>query len=68
MNTYQDTEGCLTTYFSEPEPQLFASRHSIHFPLPDSDSLNQKVFLTTFNNTKTAFGFEGFGGQFCHLP
>ncbi|XP_023756013.1 putative callose synthase 8 [Lactuca sativa] len=43
MNTYQDTEGCLTTYFSEPEPQLFASRHSIHFPLPDSDSLNQKI-------------------------
>ncbi|KAI3789511.1 hypothetical protein L2E82_02310 [Cichorium intybus] len=43
MNAYQEPEGSLTTYFNEPEPQLFASRHSIHFPLPDSDSLNQKI-------------------------
>ncbi|KAI3712123.1 hypothetical protein L1987_70672 [Smallanthus sonchifolius] len=45
VNGYQQTEGCLKTYFDdvEPDPQLFASRHSIHFPLPDSDSINEKI-------------------------
>ncbi|GJX35416.1 hypothetical protein Tco_0246973 [Tanacetum coccineum] len=35
VNAYQQTEG---SYFDvvEPDPQLFASRHSVHFPLPDS--------------------------------
>ncbi|KAK1414361.1 hypothetical protein QVD17_30105 [Tagetes erecta] len=45
VNAYQQTEGCLKTYFDdvEPDPQLFASRTSIHFPLPDSDSINEKI-------------------------
>nr|GEV30185.1 putative callose synthase 8 [Tanacetum cinerariifolium] len=42
VNAYQQTEG---SYFDdvEPDPQLFASRHSVHFPLPDSDSLKEKI-------------------------
>ncbi|GJU32216.1 hypothetical protein Tco_1175805 [Tanacetum coccineum] len=42
VNAYQQTEG---SYFDvvEPDPQLFASRHSVHFPLPDSDSLKEKT-------------------------
>ncbi|MFS7994499.1 putative 1,3-beta-glucan synthase [Helianthus anomalus] len=45
VNGYQQTDGGLKTYFDdvEPDPQLFASRHSIHFPLPDSDSINEKI-------------------------
>ncbi|KAJ9537860.1 hypothetical protein OSB04_030593 [Centaurea solstitialis] len=44
LHAYQQTEGG-STYFEgvEPEPPLFASKHSIHFPLPDSDSLNEKI-------------------------
>lgn len=47
VNAYQQPEGGLKTYFGdvEPDPQLFASPHSIHFPLPDSDSINEKVFF-----------------------
>ncbi|XP_076887720.1 putative callose synthase 8 [Bidens hawaiensis] len=43
INGYLQTEE--KTYFDdvEPDPQLFASRHSIHFPLPDSDSINEKI-------------------------
>ncbi|XP_024979448.1 putative callose synthase 8 [Cynara cardunculus var. scolymus] len=45
IHAYHQTEGCSTTYFDdvEPEPPLFASKHSIHFPLTISDSLNEKI-------------------------
>ncbi|KAL8242615.1 hypothetical protein R6Q59_012917 [Mikania micrantha] len=45
INSYLQPEGCLQTYFDdvEPDPQLFASKLSIHFPLPNSDSLNEKI-------------------------
>lgn len=33
--------------FSWIEPPLFASKHSIHFPLPDSGSLMEKVLQLT---------------------
>ncbi|KAL8512379.1 hypothetical protein ACS0TY_018750 [Phlomoides rotata] len=36
-------EGARTELFSHVEPELFASRHSIHFPLPDSGPLMEKV-------------------------
>ncbi|GJX25841.1 hypothetical protein Tco_0232137, partial [Tanacetum coccineum] len=41
VNAHQQTEG---SYFDDVEPnlQLFASRHSVHFPLRDSDSLKEK--------------------------
>ncbi|GKB15627.1 hypothetical protein Tco_0849550 [Tanacetum coccineum] len=54
VNAHQQTEG---SYFDDVEPdlQLFASRHSVHFPLPDSDSLKEKIkrflLLLTVNDS-----------------
>ncbi|KAK2980586.1 hypothetical protein RJ640_000181, partial [Escallonia rubra] len=38
----QHVAGDAGEFFSQIEPQLFASKHSIHFPLPDSNPLNQQ--------------------------
>ncbi|KAI5662239.1 hypothetical protein M9H77_21562 [Catharanthus roseus] len=35
--------GDETEFFRHIEPQIFASRHSIHFPLPDSGPLTEKI-------------------------
>lgn len=35
-------------FFTYLEPQLFASAHSIHFPLPDSGPLMEKVLILIF--------------------
>ncbi|KAL0362554.1 UNVERIFIED_CONTAM: putative callose synthase 8, partial [Sesamum calycinum] len=37
LHTHQQLDGDETEFFSHFEPELFASRHSLHFPLPDSD-------------------------------
>lgn len=34
-----------TDFFDYFQPELFASKHSIHFPLPDSGPLMEKVPL-----------------------
>ncbi|XP_052206358.1 putative callose synthase 8 isoform X2 [Diospyros lotus] len=39
----QGLEGVQTGFFRKPKPFLFASKHSIHFPLPDSGHLNEQV-------------------------
>ncbi|XP_075498077.1 putative callose synthase 8 isoform X2 [Primulina tabacum] len=43
LHAYQQLEGDETEFFSHFEPELFASSHSIHFPLPDSDPLIEKI-------------------------
>lgn len=43
LHNEQNLEGVTTEFFSHVEPELFASRHSIHFPLPDSGPLKEKV-------------------------
>ena len=48
LHSQQKIEGEETEFFSQIEPQLFASKHSIHFPLPDSGPLNEQVILFTF--------------------
>ncbi|KAL0399594.1 UNVERIFIED_CONTAM: putative callose synthase 8 [Sesamum radiatum] len=37
LHAHQQLDGDETEFFSHFEPELFASRHSLHFPLPDSD-------------------------------
>ncbi|KAA8526709.1 hypothetical protein F0562_009062 [Nyssa sinensis] len=39
----QQIEEDATEFFSKIGPQLFASKHSIHFPLPDSGTLNEQI-------------------------
>ncbi|KAF5950988.1 hypothetical protein HYC85_012981 [Camellia sinensis] len=39
----QETEVEETEFFSHIEPELFASNHSIHFPLPDSGLMNEQI-------------------------
>ncbi|XP_042020484.1 putative callose synthase 8 isoform X2 [Salvia splendens] len=39
----QQQEGVRTEFFDPPDPELFASLHAIHFPLPDSGPLMAKV-------------------------
>ncbi|KAL3508824.1 hypothetical protein ACH5RR_028225 [Cinchona calisaya] len=43
LYTQQQVYGDDAEFFTYPEPQLFASAHSIHFPLPDSGHLMEKV-------------------------
>ncbi|KAI3457533.1 hypothetical protein Pfo_014196 [Paulownia fortunei] len=43
LHTHQQLEGDTTEFFSHFEPELFASKHSIHFPLPDSGPLTEKI-------------------------
>ncbi|KAH7844337.1 hypothetical protein Vadar_026931 [Vaccinium darrowii] len=43
LYSLEEIEGDETEFFSHIEPQLFASRHSIHFPLPDSGLLNERI-------------------------
>ncbi|XP_057461314.1 putative callose synthase 8 [Actinidia eriantha] len=43
LHSQQEIEGKETEFFSQIEPQLFASKHSIHFPLPDSGPLNEQI-------------------------
>ncbi|KAL0353936.1 UNVERIFIED_CONTAM: putative callose synthase 8 [Sesamum angustifolium] len=43
LHTHQQLDGDETEFFSHFEPELFASRHSLHFPLPDSGPLVEKV-------------------------
>ncbi|KAK3013532.1 hypothetical protein RJ639_008355 [Escallonia herrerae] len=43
LYAYQHVAGDAGEFFSQIEPQLFASKHSIHFPLPDSNPLNQQI-------------------------
>lgn len=45
LNSDKQFEVDSTELFSQAEPQLFASKHSIHFPLPDSGPLNDQVFI-----------------------
>ncbi|CAK9177253.1 unnamed protein product [Ilex paraguariensis] len=45
LYSHQQIEEDATEFFGEIEPQLFASKHSIHFPLPDSGPLVDKVLL-----------------------
>lgn len=49
LHANDQIDGDETEFFQETEPQIFASRHSIHFPLPDSSSLMEKVLLLTFH-------------------
>ncbi|CAA3027502.1 callose synthase 8 [Olea europaea subsp. europaea] len=43
LYTHQRLDGEDTKFFSQLEPELFASKHSIHFPLPDSGPLMDKI-------------------------
>ncbi|KAL9145596.1 hypothetical protein ABFS82_13G054300 [Erythranthe guttata] len=43
LNVDQQLEGDTADFFRSLEPELFASMHSIHFPLPDSGPLIEKV-------------------------
>ncbi|XP_059662797.1 putative callose synthase 8 [Cornus florida] len=43
LYSFQQREEDSTEFFSNIEPQLFASKESIHFPLPDSGPLNEKI-------------------------
>ncbi|KAM7498543.1 hypothetical protein LguiA_022957 [Lonicera macranthoides] len=57
LYSHHQTEVEATEFFLRPiEPQLFASRHSIHFPLPDSGTLNEQIkrFLLLLNVKDTA--------------
>ncbi|KAK3011390.1 hypothetical protein RJ639_012460, partial [Escallonia herrerae] len=56
LYAYQHVAGDAGEFFSQIEPQLFASKHSIHFPLPDSNPLNQQIkrFVLLLNVKDTA--------------
>ncbi|KAH6785388.1 hypothetical protein C2S51_037843 [Perilla frutescens var. frutescens] len=43
LQPYQQHEGVETENFNHLDPELFAASHSIHFPLPDSGVLMEKV-------------------------
>lgn len=43
LHAKDQINGDETELFQETEPQIFASRHSIHFPLPDSGTLMEKI-------------------------
>ncbi|GAA0169377.1 hypothetical protein LIER_23880 [Lithospermum erythrorhizon] len=43
LYSQQQLEENTYTLFSQLEPQLFASKHSIHFPLPDSGPVMEKI-------------------------
>ncbi|KAL8135546.1 putative callose synthase 8 isoform X2 [Apium graveolens] len=43
LNTDREIEAESTELFSNVVPELFASKHSIHFPLPDSNPLNEQI-------------------------
>ncbi|KAK4487202.1 hypothetical protein RD792_006522 [Penstemon davidsonii] len=43
LHTHQQRVGDTDAFFSYFEPELFASKHSIHFPLPDSGPLMEKI-------------------------
>ncbi|KAI8557991.1 hypothetical protein RHMOL_Rhmol04G0054100 [Rhododendron molle] len=47
LHSEQEIEDDEIEFFSHIEPQLFASKDSIHFPLPDSGLLNERVILFT---------------------
>lgn len=43
LHTHQQLDEDSAEFFSYLEPELFGSKHSIHFPLPDSGPLMEKV-------------------------
>ncbi|XP_020549899.1 putative callose synthase 8 [Sesamum indicum] len=43
LHAHQQLDGDEIEFFSHFEPELFASRHSLHFPLPDSGPLVEKI-------------------------
>ncbi|KAL6506932.1 putative callose synthase 8 [Orobanche hederae] len=43
LHDYWKQEGDTTDFFSHFEPELFASEHSIHFPLPNRGALMEKI-------------------------
>ncbi|CAA0808476.1 Putative callose synthase 8 [Striga hermonthica] len=43
LHDYLQQEGTTSEYFSHLNPELFASKHSIHFPLPDRGTLMEKI-------------------------
>ncbi|KAI8557989.1 hypothetical protein RHMOL_Rhmol04G0054100 [Rhododendron molle] len=43
LHSEQEIEDDEIEFFSHIEPQLFASKDSIHFPLPDSGLLNERI-------------------------